>query len=329
MARPLISIVIISKDEAGLDNTLTHVVGEADSLAEPCEVVVVDASSGRLDHIKQRHAATVRWVDFKQPPGVLVSIPHQRNAGVREASGDIIVFTDAGCRPQPGWLSRLVAPFSQGEDVVAGAQRDPSGEGRYEGRREIRPESAGQERYLSEAPTGNLAFTRQVFEKAGGFDENLVYGSDVEFSWRVIDAGYRVRYIPDAIIEHDWGAPRRQRHRSYLYGKARARLYRKHRSRLKRVLLDDPIVILNPLLLLGLPIILVFPPYFLFLLVPARWSRYRGRWGVVRAIPDQLWFGAGVIAELVTERVYAGKGRWTGTDSWTGTASEPTTGAVG
>ena len=83
--QPLISIVIISKDEASLDGTLSDVAKQAGSLAEPWEIVVVDASSGRLDYIRQRHEATVRWVPFEQPPGVRVSIPHQRNAGVRAA----------------------------------------------------------------------------------------------------------------------------------------------------------------------------------------------------------------------------------------------------
>lgn len=318
----MISVVIISKDEPSLDDTLTYVEGEIDSVAESCEIVVVDASSGRLDYIRARHETTVRWLDFKRPPGVRISIPHQRNAGVREASGDIIVFTDAGCRPHPGWLSALLAPFSEGEDVVAGVQRDASGEGLYERRRVLRQHSGGQVVYVADAPTLNIAFTRLAFDKVGGFDENFEYGSDVEFCWRLIDAGYRVRYISEAVIEHDWGSSRRQRRRSYIYGKARTRLYRKHRSRVRRILLDDPIVIINPLLLICLPIALIFPPYLLLLLIPASRSGYRGRWGAIRAVPDQLWFGAGVIAELTTQRVYATSG------SWAGDAAKPKKGVV-
>ena len=77
----MISIVIISKDEETLDDTLTDVTHQAERLAEPSEIVVVDASSGRLDQIRLRHEARVRWIQFTQPPGVRVSIPHQRNAG--------------------------------------------------------------------------------------------------------------------------------------------------------------------------------------------------------------------------------------------------------
>ena len=111
----MISVVIISKDEESLDKTVSDVGDQAGRLAEAAEIVVVDASNGRLDHIRRRYETAVRWVQFEQPPGVRISIPHQRNAGVRAARGEIIVFTDAGCRPEPDWLARLVAPLFQGE----------------------------------------------------------------------------------------------------------------------------------------------------------------------------------------------------------------------
>jgi glycosyltransferase involved in cell wall biosynthesis len=287
----MISVVIISKDESALDETLTDVTDQLDSLNEPGEIVVIDASSGRLDHVRKRHEAAVRWVDFQQPAGVRVSIPHQRNAGVREAAGDIIVFTDAGCRPRPGWLERLVAPLRADESVTAGVSQDLDGKVQYE----LPPEHAGETTYLRESPTLNFAFRRAAFDAVGGFDETFQYGSDVDFSWRLNDAGHRIRCVADAIIQHDYGTPRRQRRRSYMYGKARVRLYRKHRARRRQMFRNDPIMIVYPLFLLGLPLTLVFPFYPLLLLIPAWRNRSLG---VVRVLVDHLWFGAGVLAEL-------------------------------
>ncbi|NJN22859.1 MAG: glycosyltransferase family 2 protein, partial [Leptolyngbya sp. RL_3_1] len=34
-----------------------------------------------------------------------------RNQGIRVATGEILAFTDADCRPRPDWLARLVQPF--------------------------------------------------------------------------------------------------------------------------------------------------------------------------------------------------------------------------
>lgn len=288
----MISIVIISKDEADLDETLSDAEHEISSLAEDSEIVVIDASSHRLDYIKERHQASVRWLDFQQPPGVKISIPHQRNTGVREARGDIIVFTDAGCRLGEKWLARMIAPLREDESVVAGVSQDFGGKGRYE----LLPHELHKNEYLRESPTLNFAFRREVYETVGGFDETFTYGSDIDFSWRLNDMGYRIRRVPDAVIMHDWGTSRRQRRRSYLYGKARAHLYRKHKSRRKHILRDDPIVVVYPLFLLGLPITLIFPLYPLLLLIPAWRNRSRGS---VQAIVDHLWYGLGALAELV------------------------------
>ena len=88
-----------------------------------------------------------------------------------------------------------------------------------------------------------------MFDKLDGFDEGFTYGSDVDFTWRLNDAGYRVLYVPEASLRHDYGAARRQNRRSYLYGKARARLYRKHRARRMSILRSDPIAVVYPLFL--------------------------------------------------------------------------------
>jgi GT2 family glycosyltransferase len=291
----VISIVVISKDEPGIDDTLTDLTAAARALPEPCEVIVIDASQDRLDHVRLRHEPAVRWVRFRQPPGVRISIPHQRNAGVRAASGEIIVFTDAGCRPAPGWLQHLVSALHQGEQVAAGLALTASGTpGLYGHPAEL----ARSSRYLAECPTINLAFRREAFEAVGGFDESFAYGSDIDFSWRLVDAGYRIRSVPEAVVlRHDWGTWRRHLRRSYAYGRARARLYRKHRARRRRIVRTDPIVVVYPAFLLGLPLTLIFPLYPALLLIPAWRNRSLG---AARVLADHLTFGAGVLAELVS-----------------------------
>jgi glycosyltransferase involved in cell wall biosynthesis len=289
----VISVVVISKDEASLDETLTAVAAQAAALDLPAELVVVDASQGRLDHIRARHQARVRWIDFEAPPGVEVSIPHQRNAGVAAAGGETIVFTDAGCHPEPGWLAALVGPVRQGEQLAVGLTLAlPGRAGLYD--RMAR--QALQSPYVTECSTINLAFRRTVFDAVGGFDQDFAYGSDVDFSWRVVDAGYRIRSVPGAVVRHDWGTSRRQLRRSYVYGRARARLYRKHPGRLRHVLRRDPMVIVYPAFLLGLPLTFVFPGYLALLLIPAWRNRADG---VVRVLVDHLCYGAGILAELI------------------------------
>lgn len=288
----MISIIIISKDEASLDATLADVTGQAASLAEPAEIIVVDASNGRLDHIRRHHEEAIRWVPFKQPPGVRVSIPHQRNVGVRSAFGDLIVFTDAGCRPGVGWLARLVAPLREDESITVGVTVDTSGNVMYE----LPADQVEPLTCVRECPTLNVAFRRKAFDAVGGFDERFAYGSDVDFSWRLNDAGYRIRFVPDAVVQHDYGTWRRQLRRSYAYGQARARLYRKHRSRLRHILRDDPVAVVYPLFLLGLPLTAIFPPYPALLLIPIWRNRSHG---ALRVLVDHMIFGVGVLRGLM------------------------------
>jgi hypothetical protein len=48
----------------------------------------------------------------------------------------------------------------------------------------------------------NWCARRSLFERVGTFNEDLPRGSDVDFSYRVLDAGYRLAYAPDAIVYH-------------------------------------------------------------------------------------------------------------------------------
>ena len=288
----VISVVVISKDEPALDQTLDGVQEQAAAVAEPSEIVVIDASAGRLGNVRAHHPR-VRWIDYAPPGDVRVSIPHQRNRGVGAAHGELIVFVDAGCRPARDWLARLVAAIrDRGENVAAGLAIAPE---QTHSHYQLEVERVRASDYLEEAPTLNLAFTRAAFDAVGGFDERFEYGSDIDFSWRLVDHGFRIRSVPDAVVEHDWGSPTRQLRRAYRYGRARARLYQKHAARRQRIWRADPVVLAYPAFLLGLPLSVILPAYPLLLLVPAWRAR---RHGVASVLADHLAYGAGVLSAI-------------------------------
>lgn len=248
----------------------------------------MDASGGRLDYIRAANPH-VRWIDHGEPSRGRATIPRQRNVGVRASRGDVVVFTDSGCEPQPGWLSKLLHPIeAEGEDVCVG---------RTVGRRLDLYDADGAHppRYLAECPTINMAFRRRVFEEMGGFDESFEYGSDIDFSWRLVDAGVRLRTVPEAIVTADWGTRRRQLRRAWVYGRARARLYRKHPRRLRNCWRSDPAPFAYAAFLLGLPLAAFFPLYPALLVVPAVRNR---RTGALFTVIDHLVLGAGFLREL-------------------------------
>jgi GT2 family glycosyltransferase len=128
-----------------------------------------------------------------------------RNAGIRRATGEVVAFTDADCLVDPRWLRHLVAPLADPTVAVAGgrilAHRPCTrvaefGERIHDHRRAIEDVAPPY------AITMNWASPRPVLHRLGLFDPRLLRCSDVDFAFRAVQAGYRMVYVPNALIYH-------------------------------------------------------------------------------------------------------------------------------
>jgi GT2 family glycosyltransferase len=255
------------------------------------EVLVVDSSEGRLDYIAKEFP-TVRWVAFKSLLHKRISIPEQRNTGIMAANGEIIVFTDASCVPDVGWLNNLVSPIiNENESIVAGATFSRGKATTHDQAYKTNT----HKQYINECATINLAFLRKLYDEIGGFDEKFDYGSDVDFSWRVINAGFKIRYQPTAKITHDWGDKKQELRRSFYYGRARARLHLKH-NKLRYLITTDVVTIVYPIYILGLPVTIWWYPYPLLICIPLLKNYNKKPFSTVI---DHIVFGVGAIYEFL------------------------------
>ncbi|MGH3300985.1 MAG: glycosyltransferase family 2 protein, partial [Streptosporangiaceae bacterium] len=60
--------------------------------------------------------------------------------------------------------------------------------------------------------SAGLLVRRDVWDRLGGFDPGMaLFGEDIDFCWRVHEAGFRVRVITDAIVYHARAATRGRR----------------------------------------------------------------------------------------------------------------------
>jgi glycosyltransferase involved in cell wall biosynthesis len=244
--KPLISVIIVVKNDRGIIQTLQ---GIKDGIFDgPYEVIVVDASSPEVLADVKKQNSWVRWDQY--PVSNKRTTPQQRNRGLELAQGEIIAFIDANCVPVREWLTVITKTIQGGEDIVCGPVNDISEKNLVHYAAE--KQEAG---YVQECTTINVGFRRSIIDKTGTFDEQFLFGQDVDFFWRAADAGYKFYFTPDMAIGHDWGDGKEQLGRAYNYGYARARLFRKHWNIHGRQLLtDEPHVWMYPLFILGLPL---------------------------------------------------------------------------
>jgi len=67
-------------------------------------------------------------------------------------------------------------------------------------------------RDVASASGAGLVIRREVWDRLGGFpDEFFAYQEDLELSWRTWQLGYRVRYVPDAVVVHHYEFSRNPR----------------------------------------------------------------------------------------------------------------------
>ena len=246
---PDVTVVIpVRNDRTGLASTLAALRAPLnDRAVEPgrTPVIVVDDASGDPalpDSTGARHSVT-------GPPHCTTVIRRSaqggpaaaRNDGWREATTEFVAFLDANCEPEPDWLNVLLPHFGDPQvaavapRIISGADAGaPEWLAAYEdvcspldlGGREaiVRPGSP-----VAYVPTAALVVRRAALEALGGFDEGLIVGEDVDFVWRLVGAGWTVRYEPRATVRHPmrptptaWLAQR------YRYGTSAAVLARRH-----------------------------------------------------------------------------------------------------
>src|SRR5712691_585073 len=183
---------------------------------KPLEIVLVDNGStdGTLTALRE-FARDHRSFDVKVLEEPRRGAAAARNAGLHAAKGDVIVFIDSDCAPDPTWLSYLIEPF-----------RDPR-VGAVAGRVVAAPAASTMELFsalytlqLPNRPararewtpweggyvTANFAVRRSLLMELNGIDENSVggtaAGSDYELCARLYAASFEIVYLPEATVLH-------------------------------------------------------------------------------------------------------------------------------
>ncbi len=160
---------------------------------ENIELVIVGDGCNPAAHISAADIQAKTYL-FRNRAGLVKT----RNKGVELSSGEFLAFIDADCVADKDWLRNLVA-FLDNDGIAgcAGAVLD------FNKRCINKNRIYGNEYYLPFTGFGNAVFHRKILEEIGFLDEALgMHEEDVDCSWRVYLKGYRIAYVPDAIVFH-------------------------------------------------------------------------------------------------------------------------------
>jgi glycosyltransferase involved in cell wall biosynthesis len=201
---PTASIVIPTRARLNyLDVTLSSVVPQAEQAG--AEVLVVsDGVDAGTAIIAQRHHAGL--VTMARRRGLNAA----RNAGVKAAASDLIVFVDDDVEAPSGWLEALLAGVRAAPDreVYGGPIRARlEGGGPRACGREPPPittlDRGPEDRDVPLVWGANMAIRRTALQRIGGFDEAIRgRGDEEEWERRYTSGGGRIRYVAGAGLDH-------------------------------------------------------------------------------------------------------------------------------
>jgi glycosyltransferase involved in cell wall biosynthesis len=201
-AVPDISIVIAAHDE---EKSLPRCLASLSACDKPgpVEIIVVDnASTDRTAEVASQLGARV--VSCATPGAV-----HAKAAGVAAARAPLVAVLDADSTCPPDWLQKIARTFVLFPDLVG-----LSGPARYRDARrwvllvmwlwygwwKLWARLFGNALY---ATGTNVAFRREAYEKAGGFDQNILVGGDEVGFFNKLRRVGRTRYTDELWVETD------------------------------------------------------------------------------------------------------------------------------
>lgn len=117
------------------------------------------------------------------------------NTMAKGTEADLLMIMNPDVILEPGCLCKLIENVNKENVGMVEARQTP-----LEHAKEY-DETTGETEWASTACT---IFRTSVYQEIGGFDQDtfFLYCDDLDFSWRVRLAGYKIIYVPSAIVYH-------------------------------------------------------------------------------------------------------------------------------
>ena len=232
-------------------------------------VIVEDGSDKRCDEVCNRYKdlLPLRYYYKKNSgPG------NSRNFGVDYANGDYVIILDSDVVVPPHYLSAIDEELNREQcDFFGGADAAHASFTPVQKAISYSMTSffttggirGGKKKLDKFYPRSyNMGVRRTAYQALGGFSR-MRFGEDIDFSYRLIENGYKSRLFPEAWVWHKRRTDLRKFFRQvYNSGIARINLEKRHPGTMK------PVHLLPMLFTLGVLLLLLLSPWCLWTLTP-------------------------------------------------------------
>jgi cellulose synthase/poly-beta-1,6-N-acetylglucosamine synthase-like glycosyltransferase len=211
--RPFVSIVVPCRNEGAYIGQMLESILANEYPRDRLEVLVVDGmSEDGTRAVVAEYARRYPMIQVLDNPKR--TTPHALNLGIVRARGRIIMRMDAHAHYPPNYVADLVTWLERtGADSVGGSWRTQPGDTTIMASAIAaalaHPFGIGNARYrlgtnrVRDVDTLQCAcYRRDVFDRLGLFDEDLLRSQDSEFTFRLLRAGGRVLLVPGVIVSY-------------------------------------------------------------------------------------------------------------------------------
>lgn len=203
-------VVTTLNQEKYIDQVLKAILSQ-DYPQKKIEIIVVDDNSKdkTQEKIKEFQKKYKNIYLYVKPSGTGKGPAASTNLGITKAKGEFIASVDGDAIISSNWLKKLLIEFVDKKVmVVSGMIYTANTQNLWANLagRELEDRLLGlKQKEIDSISPCNTLYQKQIFEKVGLFNENFnYYGQDVEFCYRVREAGYRILVSKKTGCKHHW-----------------------------------------------------------------------------------------------------------------------------
>ncbi|MEM7344599.1 MAG: glycosyltransferase family 2 protein, partial [Chloroflexota bacterium] len=240
--QPFVTVIMPIRNESDFIHHSLGAVLAQDYPKDRFEVLLADGmSTDNTREIIQSYQQDHPYIHIIDNPGQIV--PTGFNAALKQSKGDVIVRVDGHTEIAADYVSQCIAALERsGADNVGGKMTAVSAPGFGEvvtlatsspfGVGGARFHYSDEEEWVDTVYLG--AWRREVFEKIGLFDEEMVRNQDDEFNYRLGKSGGQVLLTPRIQSKYTPRSSPRLLWRQYFqYGYWKVRVMQKHPSQMR------------------------------------------------------------------------------------------------